>query len=327
MRTTLLLVAASLPVALGALARAEPLLSNGSANPASPALGAASATQSGVPAPTASFWSEAPIAGLHADAVGGFASHAIGADGAFRFADDFSVPAGGWTLQGVTVYAYQPGAAGPMSPFVGLTLRIWSGRPGDAGAAVVFGDDVTNRMGSSQPTSIYRVFSTTAQPLPQAPDTTRLVWATTASLPSVYLSEGQYWLDWQYVCLDPNTPAYSPAVTVPGVRSVGNAVQLRQEAGRAHAGWYAVVDAGKPAEAADLGKDLPFLLDGVPGVACEPDFNQDGNVDQDDVGCLAQVVAGDPSCSAQDPDFNRDGNVDQDDLSALAQVIAGAPCP
>ncbi|MDX2130742.1 MAG: hypothetical protein SFY69_01660 [Planctomycetota bacterium] len=61
--------------------------------------------------------------------------------------------------------------------------------------------------------------------------------------------------------------------------------------------------------------------------ACDPDFNQDGNVDQDDVGCLAQVVAGDPTCSSQDPDFNRDGNVDQDDIAALTQVVGGAACP
>jgi hypothetical protein len=60
---------------------------------------------------------------------------------------------------------------------------------------------------------------------------------------------------------------------------------------------------------------------------CDPDFNQDGNVDQDDVACLAQVVAGDPSCSDMDPDFNRDGNVDQDDIEALTQVVAGGSCP
>ncbi|MDX2130643.1 MAG: hypothetical protein SFY69_01165 [Planctomycetota bacterium] len=63
------------------------------------------------------------------------------------------------------------------------------------------------------------------------------------------------------------------------------------------------------------------------GPTCDPDFNQDGNVDQDDVACLTQVVAGDPGCSASDPDFNADGNVDQDDISALTQVVAGAPCP
>ncbi|MDX2132381.1 MAG: hypothetical protein SFY69_10045 [Planctomycetota bacterium] len=69
-------------------------------------------------------------------------------------------------------------------------------------------------------------------------------------------------------------------------------------------------------------------LTGVVGVPpCDPDFNQDGNVDQDDIFCLSLVVAGDPSCSGSDPDFNRDGNVDQDDISALEQVVAGSACP
>ncbi len=63
------------------------------------------------------------------------------------------------------------------------------------------------------------------------------------------------------------------------------------------------------------------------GPPCDPDFNGDGNVDQDDIACLAQVVAGDPSCSNSDPDFNGDGNVDQDDIDALSQVVAGAECP
>jgi hypothetical protein len=63
------------------------------------------------------------------------------------------------------------------------------------------------------------------------------------------------------------------------------------------------------------------------GCPCNPDFNADGNVDQDDLACLAQLIGGDPSCSSLDPDFNADGNVDQDDLDALAQVVAGGPCP
>jgi hypothetical protein len=75
-----------------------------------------------------------------------------------------------------------------------------------------------------------------------------------------------------------------------------------------------------------LGADL--YTGGTPGGSgCDPDFNQDGNVDQDDIACLSQVVGGDPSCSSSDPDFNGDGNVDQDDIDALAQVVGGAPCP
>ncbi|MDX2131867.1 MAG: hypothetical protein SFY69_07435 [Planctomycetota bacterium] len=62
---------------------------------------------------------------------------------------------------------------------------------------------------------------------------------------------------------------------------------------------------------------------------CDPDVNQDGNVDQDDIACLAQAVGGTPDClgGGVDPDFNRDGNVDQDDIASLEQVVGGAPCP
>ncbi|MDX2131390.1 MAG: hypothetical protein SFY69_04995 [Planctomycetota bacterium] len=76
-----------------------------------------------------------------------------------------------------------------------------------------------------------------------------------------------------------------------------------------------------------LGADI--YTGGTPTTPCDPDVNQDGNVDQDDISCLAQAVAGDPTClgGGVDPDFNRDGNVDQDDIAALEQVVGGAPCP
>jgi len=60
---------------------------------------------------------------------------------------------------------------------------------------------------------------------------------------------------------------------------------------------------------------------------CDPDLNQDGNVDQDDLAYLIGVVAGGSNPTGIDPDFNRDGNADQDDIDALLNVIAGGPCP
>jgi hypothetical protein len=62
-------------------------------------------------------------------------------------------------------------------------------------------------------------------------------------------------------------------------------------------------------------------------VGCDPDFNQDGNADQDDVAYLVNVVAGGENPTGRDPDFNRDGNVDQDDTAALINVVAGGNCP
>ncbi|MFZ2875655.1 MAG: M36 family metallopeptidase [Phycisphaerales bacterium] len=65
----------------------------------------------------------------------------------------------------------------------------------------------------------------------------------------------------------------------------------------------------------------------VPPQPCDPDFNQDGNVDQDDVNYLINVIGGGANPSGADPDFNQDGNVDQDDVSALIDVVAGGDCP
>jgi hypothetical protein len=67
----------------------------------------------------------------------------------------------------------------------------------------------------------------------------------------------------------------------------------------------------------------------LPGVnpPCDPDLNQDGNVDQDDVSYLINVVGGGENPTGIDPDFNRDGNVDQDDVSALINTVGGGGCP
>ncbi|MCE7975053.1 MAG: hypothetical protein DYG92_12150 [Leptolyngbya sp. PLA1] len=62
-------------------------------------------------------------------------------------------------------------------------------------------------------------------------------------------------------------------------------------------------------------------------LACCPDVNQDGNVDQDDVTYLINVVGGGENPAGIDPDFNADGNVDQDDVSALINTVGGGGCP
>ncbi|MCE7974436.1 MAG: hypothetical protein DYG92_08985 [Leptolyngbya sp. PLA1] len=60
---------------------------------------------------------------------------------------------------------------------------------------------------------------------------------------------------------------------------------------------------------------------------CCPDMTADGNIDQDDVNYLANVIAGGENPLAVDPDFNRDGNADQDDVLALINAVGGGGCP
>ncbi|MDX2131376.1 MAG: hypothetical protein SFY69_04920 [Planctomycetota bacterium] len=103
--------------------------------------------------------------------------------------------------------------------------------------------------------------------------------------------------------------------------SPGNTYDIMTMASRN--GTFAMVDA--PGFQVDYFNTFVRLTYIAP--QCDPDFNQDGNVDQDDIDCLVQAVAGDTGCSGADPDFNRDGNVDQDDIEALTVVVAGGQCP
>jgi hypothetical protein len=58
------------------------------------------------------------------------------------------------------------------------------------------------------------------------------------------------------------------------------------------------------------------------------DLNQDGNVDQDDVAYLVNVIGGGDNPTGIDPDVTLDGNADQDDVAALVNLIAGGSlCP
>jgi|GEM_PF-6929320 len=80
------------------------------------------------------------------------------------------------------------------------------------------------------------------------------------------------------------------------------------------------------------GTEEVFLFDniviaGTPASPCDPDVNQDGNADQDDVAYLINVIGGGLNPTGIDPDFNRDGNADQDDVASLINVVAGGECP
>jgi len=89
--------------------------------------------------------------------------------------------------------------------------------------------------------------------------------------------------------------------------------------GSSRTGTFAVTDT--------KGFRVDYLPNGVRLTAvCEPDLNEDGNVDQDDVLYLINVIGGGDNPTGIDPDFNRDGNVDQDDIGALINAVGGGGC-
>ncbi|MGQ0626510.1 MAG: EF-hand domain-containing protein [Phycisphaerales bacterium] len=312
--STVTFAAAVLALAGGAAAQSALLSNAGPADASNPGLATGSVSQSGVAAPVGAQWSEVPsLSPTESNAVAGFSTHAVAPGSAYRFADDFTVTApDGWSIASITVYAYQSGNAGipGASPFASLNVRIWSGRPGDAGSVVVWGDTVTNRLADSAPLPIYRIFNSLGTPLPATPDFSRVVWANTATTPSLTLGPGTYWLDWQYAMTSADSEGFSPPVTAAGLRGKegANAVQLAYGSGL----YTPVLDGGKPFFVSDVPQDLPFLLSG--SVVCPLDFNNDGFVEPGDLDEFITAFFSDVAEERALCDFNDDGFVEPGDL-------------
>src|SRR5688572_25193418 len=134
---SLLLAAATLSVASASYAQSN-LYSNGSADPATPALATGAVTTSGVAAPNGALWSEAShISPTAANAIAGFSTHATGLTGSYRFADDFTIPGpNSWRLQTASFFAYQTDSPPGASPFAAINVRIWRGLPDAAGSVI-----------------------------------------------------------------------------------------------------------------------------------------------------------------------------------------------
>jgi hypothetical protein len=220
-------------------------------------------TASGVAAPAESQWSE-----LQADSGG--CANISGGSGAypssFRLADDFAIAdQGGWEIDRVYLYEYRTLSGPVQSPFTGATLRIWRGRPGDPGSAVVFGDTTTSRLTSSVFAGLYRVFSSSTPPPGTPPDTDRPIYRNELAV-GVTLPPGVYWLDWSTeVNNDPAVSNYNPLVTLHGLRAPVLANARQETAG---ATWLDITDPGGPAACADVNADLPFVILGVVQQPC-----------------------------------------------------------
>lgn len=173
-----------------------------------------------------------------------------------RCADDFIVPVGEtWTLNTVTVYIIQVGAT--TNPVNNMNLRIWNGRPADAGSTIVFGDTTTNRFVSSTDTNVLRIFNS-AVPASNTPRTDLIVWEVKIAVsPSLALTAGTYWVDFQTTT---TAAQFTPLLAYNGARNtpLNNARQFTSSTNT----WVDVIDAGNPATAPDVRLDIPFKLEG-----------------------------------------------------------------
>ena len=165
-------------------------------------LSSGATSKSGVAAPGGFTWSELSTenGSTYSNTTLGAGCQVISTTTNNRCADDFVVPVGQtWTINNVIVFGYQTGSVA--NPFVGANLRIWNGRPGDAGATVVFGDTTTNRMGAVVDSTYYRVGNTLGGAggvAAAATGTTRKIWSITLTVsPGLALTSGNYWIDFQ----------------------------------------------------------------------------------------------------------------------------------
>jgi hypothetical protein len=171
----------------------------------------------------------------------------VSASNSFRAADDFTVPAGGWTVDKVTLFTYQTGST-TTSTITGANLRIWNGVPGAAGSTVVFGDTTTNRMASTAFSNIYRVLDTGLT------DSNRPIMAVVVTVGTT-LPAGTYWLDWQLSGSLASGP-WAPPVTIVGATGKPGANAMQYDGTT----WAAVTDGGSLAA-----QDFPFLIEGTAG--------------------------------------------------------------
>jgi hypothetical protein len=202
----------------------------------------------------------------------GYCTLGFAGTGAFRVADDFTVPAGQtWVVDKVTVFGYQTGATAP-SINAG-TLRLLSTSPAASTTpTVVFGDATTNVL--TTPVTLAgtaRVTSTTLT------NTQRLLQAIPLTIsPAVTLAPGTYWIDFTAagtVASGPFFPPLSPVITAP--TATGNAIQ-QTTAGAAYVALnQAIADPANPTCAAGTttvgpAQGVPFIVEGVQAAAIVP---------------------------------------------------------
>jgi hypothetical protein len=255
------------------------------------ATGATSA--SGVAAPAGSQWSELQEnPNNDSNTTLGAGCQLIGTTTNNRCADNFTIPAGQtWTITQVVEFAYQTGFTGGTSPIIGANLRIWSGRPGDNGSTIIFGDTTTNRLATTVDSGLFRIGNTTGGNGgvgAAATGTTRRIWQINMNVsPSLVLQAGTYWVDFQF---DAGTNgSFVPLGTIPGSRGLAS-WNGRQFIGTTSL-WQNLIDIGEPTVTTgtqpnvvpDIPMDFPFKLVGsIQTLSLQKpnvDFDGDGRSD------------------------------------------------
>ncbi len=170
--------------------------------------------------------------------------------GAFRLADDFTVPANQvWNIESIIVFGYQTGATSPT--ITGATMQIRNGAP--PAGAVIFGNETTNIPATSTLSGAFRVTPTTLTATNRAIQAVRIPVAVT-------LTGGTYFIDFTTSGTGggPFFPPVVPALTAPA--PTGNALQLQTGVWNPLRMGLTTDPVGAPGTGPQQG--LPFIVEG-----------------------------------------------------------------
>lgn len=141
----------------------------------------------------------------------GYSMLGMNAGPTFRLTDDFFVPVNHiWTVNSVTLYAYQTGSDG--ADFTDARVNIWVGFPNNTLSILKFDGSVANQLVSTTPVA-YRSAQSFASPYTNSD---RRIVALTLAIPDLELTPGQYWLDWQLKGPATDVNVYTPPVSIIG---------------------------------------------------------------------------------------------------------------
>lgn len=169
-----------------------------------------------------------------------------------RIADNFTVPAGDWSISAITFYAYQTGSS-TTTTIDNVNLRIWNGPPGQTSSSIVFGDTTTNRLAGSSFSNIYRVVDTGLT------DNQRPIMANVVTV-NTTLPAGSYWLDWQTGGTLSSGP-WAPPVSILGQTGKPGANALQYDPTTSE--WSPVLDGRFDS----YPQDFPFVIEGSSALA------------------------------------------------------------
>ena len=217
---------------------------------------------------------------------------------------------GDWTVDRVTVYAYETGAGTGESPFEGYNVDIWDGIPGQDGAEIV----ASSTDGEAEWSGIYRIFNGNDN----LDNTDRPVFQIDVAFDDVDLEPGFYWVSYG---IENDSAAWTPYVMEPNPDDPENPVTPAGEALVFSDGEWAPSASGDD----DFRTSFPIEVYGTSTGDCPEDLTGDGSVGGADLGTLLAAWG---DCADPDncpEDLTGDGSVGGADLGTL--LAAWGDCP